>query len=199
MSLKAAWQARISAPSRPELEQAILRITVLSIVTLYVLWFVNRHAPPWLEDQKILVAGLAGWLVLAMGIFAAVWTWPAANGPRRFLGMLADVGAITFGLFLAGSLGAFLVSLYLLIIFGNGFRYGRAYLHVCQFLCLTGLVLVVSMVPWWQYEREVAAGWMISIVVLPLYVAVLAGRIDAARVKAEEALKECVERERRGS
>jgi hypothetical protein len=37
------------------------------------------------------------------------------------------------------------------------------------------------------------------LIVLPFYVGVLAERIDSARVKAEEALKECVERERRGS
>jgi hypothetical protein len=35
-------------------------------------------------------------------------------------------------------------------------------------------------------------------IVLPFYVGALAERINAARVKAEEALKECLERERCG-
>jgi two-component system sensor histidine kinase RpfC len=189
MSLRTSLKARIAAPSGPELEQAILRIVILSIVTLYVAWFVSH-------PETILVGGLAGWLVLALVIFAVVWISPSANRARLVLGMLADVGAVTFGLLLAGRGGATLVGVYFFLIFGNGFRYGRAYLHTCQFLCLAGFGLVVSMVPWWQSEWSVVVGWMISLIVLPSYVGLLADRIDAARVKAEEALKECVERGR---
>jgi hypothetical protein len=52
------------------------------------------------------------------------------------------------------------------------------------------------MVPWWQHEPGVFLGWMFAMIVLPFYVSVLVVRINAARVKAEEALKECIERER---
>jgi hypothetical protein len=38
---------------------------------------------------------------------------------------------------------------------------------------------------------------MVLMIVLPSYVGALVGRIDAARLKAEEALKQCVERGRR--
>jgi hypothetical protein len=71
---------------------------------------------------------MASWLVLALGILAAVWLWPAVNRPRRFLGMFADAGAITFGLSLAGRSGNVMVASYLFTIFAHGFRYGRAYL-----------------------------------------------------------------------
>jgi two-component system, sensor histidine kinase RpfC len=207
MSLRASLKAHISASSGPELEHAILRIAILSIVTLYATWFVSHlhhgvpsfgaESTPWTEDDKLLVGGLASWLVVALGIFAVVWMSPAANRARRVLGMVADVGAITFGLLLAGKVGAVLVGTYLFLIFGNGFRYGRAYLHMCQFLSLAGFGLVVSMVPWWQHEWDVVAGWMVLMIVLPSYVGALVGRIDAARLKAEEALKQCVERGRR--
>jgi two-component system, sensor histidine kinase RpfC len=192
MNLSAALRARLSVPSGDELGQAILRIGLLSVVTLYAWWL---RVPPWDEHDTILLTGLAGWLILAIGIFAAIWISPAANAPRRVLGILADAGAVTFGLFLAGESGAMLVGLYLFITFGNGFRYGRSYLFLCQFLCLTGFVLVELMVPWWRHHQVVAMGWMISMIVLPFYVGSLAERANAARVKAEEALKEYVERE----
>jgi two-component system sensor histidine kinase RpfC len=110
--------------------------------------------------------------------------------------MLADAGTITFGLFFADESGVVFVWAYLFIIFGNGFRYGRAYLLICQALCLTGFLLVAVMVPWWQHERGVVLGWMLSMIVLPVYVSALGMRINAARMKAEEALRECIERER---
>jgi hypothetical protein len=207
VNLRALLKARISASLGPELEQAILRIALLSMVTLYAAWVVGRlhhgvpsfgaESIPWTEDETILVGGLAGWLVLALGIFAVVLVSPAANRARRVLGMLVDVGAITFGLLFAGKGGAGLVGIYFFLIFSNAFRFGRAYLHMSQSLCLAGFGLVVSIVPWWQHEVEVVVGWMFLMIILPLYVWVLTDRIKAARVKAEEALKECVERERR--
>jgi len=207
MNLRASLKARISASSGPELQQAIVRAIMLLMTTLYAAWFVSRlhygipsfgdENIPWTEEEKILVGGLSGWLVLALGIFAVVWISPATNRARCVLGMLADVGAITFGLLLADDGGAVFVGIYLFLIFGNGFRFGRAYLHICQFLCLAGFGLVVSMVPWWQHEWNVAMGWMCSMMVLPFYVGLLFDRINAARAKSEEALKECVERGRR--
>ena len=95
-----------------------------------------------------------------------------------------------------GDSGAVFVGAYLSVIFSHGFRFGRVYLYVCQCLCLTGFVLVVSMVPWWGHEPAVMAGWLVSMIVLPFYVGALAERINAQRVSAEEALKECIERER---
>jgi two-component system, sensor histidine kinase RpfC len=149
------------------------------------------------EHDKMLRQGLTAWLILAIAILATIWIWPTTNITRRLLGMLADVGAITFGLFLAGESGAVFVGAYLFIIFGEGFRYGRAYLFACQFLSLTGFMLVVVGVPWWQGEMAVAEGWIVSMIVLPFYVATLAERMNVARVKAEAALRECVQRERR--
>src|SRR6476620_8055986 len=112
------------------------------------------------------------------------------------LGILADVGALTFGLFVMGEGGVVLVGVYFFIIFGSGFKYGRLYLYVSQLLCLIGFVLVVSMVSWWQHELLVAVALIIWMMILPAYVDALAERVNVARMKAEEALKECIERQR---
>lgn len=197
MSLPAAFRARLSGPPNAELELAIVLIVLVGLVTLYICWLVSRRAPPVVERDRVLLTGLAGWLILAIGIFAAIRIWPAANVPRRVLGTVADAGVITFGLFLAGESGVLFVGAYLFIIFGNGFRYGRAYLYLCQLLCLMGFMLVALKVPWWRHEPGVALGWMVSMLVLPFYVSAFVAHLNAARVRAEEALKDCVERERR--
>jgi two-component system sensor histidine kinase RpfC len=147
----------------------------------------------------ISLTGLAAWFAVAIGIFASIRIWPAPSVTRRVLGMLADVGAVTFALILTGESGVVLVGAYLFIIFGNGFRFGRVYFHVSQIFSLMGFVLVLLMAPWWQHELVVGMSWLLWMIVLPFYVGVLAERINQARLRAEEALKECIERERRGS
>lgn len=199
MSFAATLHTRRFGPSGIEFEEAVIRIALLGLITLFLWVHVSGPGAPLAEHDQVLLAGLAGWLTLAVGIFAVIWTWPAANGPRRLLSMVVDVGAITFGLFLAGESGAVFVGAYLFIIFGKGFRYGRAYLFACQILSLIGFMVVVASVRWWQGEMAVAEGWIVSMIVLPCYIATLAERMNAARVKAEEALKECVDRERRVS
>jgi two-component system sensor histidine kinase RpfC len=168
-------------------------------VTVFVLWSVSRHTPNS-GDDGLVVECLTGWLLLAIGILIAVWMWPAANMPRRVLGMLADVGAITFALFFMGSGGAILVGTYLFLILGNGFRYGNVYLHVCQVFCLVGFALVAWSVEWWKFQAPaVVAGWMLVLITIPIYVGTLAHRLRAALWEAQQALKDCIGREARGS
>lgn len=181
--------------SRNELEQALLRAAIFLIITLDVWWYIRRdgHLD---EPGQMLLTGLAGWLILAIGIIASMWMWPALNVSRRVLGLVGDVGAITLLLSLTGGEGAVYVWVYLFIIFGNGFWYGRYYLHLCQFLCLIGFGVVLVISSWWSHQLTVGFGWLMAITVLPSYVGVLTERTNEARVKAEGALKECVERQR---
>jgi two-component system sensor histidine kinase RpfC len=63
---------------------------------------------------------------------------------------------------------------------------------------LAGFSLVLVVSPFWSKHVGIGLGFLIALIVLPFYVGVLAERLKAERAKAEEALKECIERERRG-
>jgi two-component system sensor histidine kinase RpfC len=128
MNLGAALRARLSARSDCEHVQASVRVVIIGLITAFMWGRSASSAAGLVGDDKLLLLGLAGFFMLATGIFVAIWIWPAVNVPRRALGILADAAAISFALFLAGESGVGLVSFYLLIIFGNGFRYGRRYL-----------------------------------------------------------------------
>jgi two-component system, sensor histidine kinase RpfC len=194
MNRIAALRARLKGRSDSEHEQAILRIMLLGLITIYM-W--GRSAvPPLPEDDRILLIGLLGFFMLAIGIFVAIYIWPAPNVPRRVVGMVADVGAITFALFLAGESGVGLVGAYLFVILGNGFRYGVRLLFVCQALCLVGFIPVILVAPWWREHPYIGWGLMLTLIVIPNYVSTLLKRIQESRAKAEQALKECLARER---
>src|SRR4030095_14756169 len=86
-----------------------------------------------------------------------------------------------------GEGGAVIIGVYLFITFGNGFRYGRSYLHACQVMSLVGFGLVVLLSDFWRQEMSLSIGIALSIVVLPFYVGVLAQRITEAKQRADEA------------
>ena len=64
---------------------------------------------------------------------------------------------------------------------------------------VVGFSLVLAVSPFWSNHAAIGVACLVALIVLPFYVGVLAERINAERVKAEVALKECIERERRGS
>ena len=170
-----------------EHEQAILRIVIVAVVLLYMAVTYVPRSDAGGHSEILLVEGLAAALIFAIGLFAAICAGPSVNVPRRFVGMLADAGAATFCMFLAGESGVSMVGVYLFITFGNGFRYGRSYLFACQLLCLIGFTAVLMFAPYWNAHQVAGWGLMTALVVLPLYVSTLLKRIQEARQRAEEA------------
>jgi two-component system sensor histidine kinase RpfC len=191
-------KAVIATAPRQELEAATLRVFIAGIILAYVSWYVLRDGTVGPEENEVLAVTsgfFAFSVLLTLGILAA----PRVSPPRRFLGMAVDNAVITYCLIRMGEGGSAILFAYLFITFGNGFRYGRFYLHACQLMGLAGFLLVLVVSPFWSQHVGIGLGFLIALIVLPFYVGVLAERINAERVKAEEALKECVERERRGS
>jgi two-component system sensor histidine kinase RpfC len=101
--------------------------------------------------------------------------------------MVADNAVTSYCLIQTGEPGAVIIGVYLFITFGNGFRYGRRYLHACQILSLAGFALVMVMSEFWRAEMSLSIGIVISMLVLPFYVGVLAERITEAKKRADEA------------
>jgi two-component system sensor histidine kinase RpfC len=196
MNPATALQGRLSGRSDSEHEQAILRIAIIGLITLFMWARPTPSDAGSAGDGKLLLLGLGISLMLSIGIFVAIWLWPGSNAARRVVGMLADVGTVTFALSLAGESGVGLVGVYLFIIFGNGFRYGRSYLLLCQVLCLVGFISVILAAPWWRDSPYIGWGLMYSILVLPVYISTLLKRMEQAHAKTERALEECLERSR---
>jgi two-component system sensor histidine kinase RpfC len=107
--------------------------------------------------------------------------------PRRLLGIVADNIVNTYFMLVMGERGAIVVGIYLFITFGNGFRYGRLYLHICQAFSLLGFAFVLYASDFWSNHLAVGLGFLMAMLVLPFYVGVLAERINEAKKKADEA------------
>lgn len=178
---------RLSAGvDRPELEQALLRVCIGGAVMLYLFWYTLLDGS--IEPQEYAVLWVSvGFFAFGLGLTTVVLTVRGVSVSRRYLGMIADNAVTTFCLYQMGEGGAVVIGVYLFITFGNGFRYGRKYLHVCQALGLIGFTSVLAFSSFWSQHLAIGIGFLIGLLVLPVYVGVLAQRITEAKRRADEA------------
>jgi two-component system, sensor histidine kinase RpfC len=143
--------------------------------------------------------GALGFIVGFILFAATVVLWslsvPRPSPVRRIVGIAADNAAITYAMLAMGEPAAVVFGAYLFVAFGNGFRYGRAYLSLSQVLALVGFGLVLSVSNFWQKNLTVGMGLLVMLIILPFYVGALAEHLRARHLKTEQALKECLERE----
>jgi two-component system sensor histidine kinase RpfC len=170
----------------PEIEQCLIRLIAGFIVLCAFGWYAASDAQTTEREQIVLVATFA-YFALAILLAACVVGFGGVSRIRRVLGILLDNAGITFFMAMMGEAGAVMFGLYLFIIFGNGFRYGRAYLHACQVISLIGFGSVILLDSHWLNNRTVGFACFAAILVLPFYVSVLAKRITDARKRADEA------------
>src|SRR5207244_2852571 len=112
---------------------------------------------------------------------------PGPNHRRRRAIVWHDMGAISLVMLLAGETGVMLYAIYPWVVIGNGFRYGRWYLHYSQAVALTGFTLVIFLNPYWRNQPMLSSALFLLMLAVPWYVSLLLKRLHAARTEAEAA------------
>lgn len=176
----------LSAARGPELEQSALRAVIGGIVLAYLAWYVLRSGEVPREEAAVLAVAI-GFFVFSVVLTLRILAAPDVSIARRFLGMIADNAVTTFCLIRLGEGGAFVLGVYLFITFGNGFRFGLLYLRACQLLGIVGFALVLILSPFWSKHLAIGSGFLIALIILPLYVGFLTERIKKERKRADEA------------
>ncbi len=93
---------------------------------------------------------MLGFMVLAAGIFVAIVISPGLSPARRVFGAVVDSAATSYFMARTGVNGLPLYVVYLWIIVGNGFRYGKLYLLNTLALSGIGFAIVLYTSPFWQ-------------------------------------------------
>ena len=176
----------VSAAKRPEMEQAALRVVIVGLVLAYLTWYTGRAGAPTTTEQEVLAVAVASFL-FSVALVVRVYSGPQTSIPRRIVGVIFDNAVTSYCLIRMGEGGAVILGVYLFVTFGNGFRYGRVYLHLSQALGLAGFSLVLYLSPFWSQHIAIGAGFLVAMTVLPFYVGVLAERIKEERKKANDA------------
>jgi len=175
--LLAAVHRRLSARTDSEHEQAIIRIL---IVGLFFVFFYFAGKP--------FVAAVAGtYLIISLLMFAWILWLPMVSPLRRVLGIIGDVGVTSVSMAYADNVGAPLVAIYLWVIVGNGFRYGLSYLGISTVIASAGFIVVLLLTPYWEEHALLGLSLLLTIGIIPLYMATLVRKLHQAVKAADEA------------
>lgn len=94
---------------------------------------------------------------------------------------------LTVFLLLLGEAAPLGVALYLFTILGFGFRIGPKYLRICQAASIAGFAIVPLFVPFFHLHLLDWASYLITLILVPAYAAVLLRKLHEARTVAEHA------------
>jgi len=182
-SILANFRARLAARPDTEHEQAIVRILIGIVLFLYLL-------PPALLGQEadlLLLSAMVGYLVLCCAILGLICLSSTVSPARRAVAAFIDIGFSTAFMCYLGEYGSPLYVAYLLIIFGHGFRYGKAYLYNSLGLSVFGFSLVLTVTDYWARNRMLGLGLLVGMILLSLFVGKLVTRLFASLRREEEA------------
>jgi two-component system, sensor histidine kinase RpfC len=184
--MKSGYQRLTAGCEAVELEQALLRLMIGTAFLLYLTYLTvaNQNAGSFDTLGFMMVAIFE---VLSVLVIASILYHKRTSIPRRLAGAWLDIGGVTAFLAHSSEIGIVLVGVYLWVIFGNGFRYGKNYLYHSQVLSIISVLYVSQTSPYWIAHGDIGVGFIIMLIILPLYVAKLINRLQEAKTRAEVA------------
>lgn len=184
-SIRMLWRRFANRPDAEHLQISI-RLAIVSIAMLYFFsaYFENSANNP---DYVL----LAHWAVsiafaVTIALLVALLINPGTSIPRRIVGMLHDITAISTAMFLGEGSAAGVAAIYLWVTLGNGFRYGTKYLYGCALLSFVGFGAVVVYSDYWHQQSMLSLNVLILLAAIPPYV----GRLLTSLQNAKAELKQ---------
>lgn len=146
-----------------EREQAKVRIVLVGLTVLAV---GARLQDFWPSPAWLLM--VAAYFVVSLILFRWVQTSPTSPAWRRYVMNIGDTCAITYALVSVGPEGLPLVSLYLWITLGNGFRFGPFALVISAMLSTAGFGVAYLAKPEVFGNTYIAAALLAVLVLVPI-------------------------------
>ena len=169
-----------------EFDQIKVRFAIEMICLVYLLIFIfwDRTLT---DDELVWVFPITIVLSLTAGGFAWMLLRPGTNHLRRRATVVLDMVAISWAMALGGETLAPAFALYPWVILGNGFRYGRWYLHYSQIVGAAGFAGVLLLSEFWRSQLMTGVSLMLVLILVPWYAAALISRLHAASQRLQEA------------
>ncbi len=176
-----------NARSNGEFQQAVIRLVILSAITVYfsLHYIITKQAN--ILDQPI------GFLTIydftAILILYSFKIIPGVSHTRRSFTLLADLTLLSFTLHIGGDEATLCFSVYLWLIIGYGMRFGQKYLLAGTIIGVIEFSVVIITTDYWVEQRTAGVGLLIGLIVLPIFFSVLLSKLTKAKAAAEEANK----------
>ena len=179
-------QSKIVLERNTEIEQSLLRIIVVTILTSYTTLLAARSQLPAEIGYWSIIAS-SSYLLVAIFMFFAV-TFEFVNASlRRIAGMCCDIAMVTVGIHSLSEYGVPLFAFYLWISIGNGFRFGVAYLLISTILSIIAFSILSVYTPYWKAESAFEWLGFLLLTIVPAYFFVLLRRLQFEKIRAQAA------------
>src|SRR5262245_5967822 len=169
-----------------ELDQVKVRFAIEIIALGYLL--ISFLWDRTLTDREL--AGV-GWLLIMLGVACADLVWillrPGIHHLRRRIKVLTDLWAVAVTMCIAGETAAVLYAIFPWVILGNGFRFGRWYLHYSQLVGIAAFSTVLLVSEFWRGQPVIGIALLLVLLAVPWYAAALISRLHAASQRLQEA------------
>jgi len=179
-----SMRGKIASRPDTEHEQAFVRVLVAAVLGLYLIDIPDlaRGAVLRIDVLVYLV-----YFVLSASVLVSALLSDRVSQFRRFVGMAADVGMVTWAMsfFEERALALFLV--YVWVTLANGFRFGPRHLLLSLALSVAGFSTVLATSTFWQTHLGEGVGLLLGLLALSLYVLSLVKRMFDALSRAEAA------------
>jgi two-component system sensor histidine kinase RpfC len=154
---------------RPDSEHAqnFVRLVITAIFCSYLGWRMLHGEGS--KASSLTWSILLGELTVAFGLLAMQLRNPGVSHVRRWIGMLADYGAIGAIMCIEGEPVTPLYSVYLWVTVGNGMRYGHRYLRAATALATLSFLCVTRISPYWLANPFLSWGLLLGLAAVPLY------------------------------
>ncbi|AVB16434.1 hybrid sensor histidine kinase/response regulator [Pseudomonas amygdali pv. morsprunorum] len=175
-------------PPRIDLEmtQALLRMAVIATSILYAL---IAYGMGEMSENKLFVilAYCMGFGVVTVGLIIRIAQRPGASGRRRLFALVTDnlAGIVTISVGGEAMLPVYSVMLSMTV--GYGMRYGRNYLLLATGFSMISLMTIIVLTPFLREHHAVAVMMILTMLVLPLFVYFLLGRLHMALEETQAA------------
>lgn len=181
--LKDMLQARPDS----EHEMSLNRLAIVSLILVWLGLATAFGSPSAAEALTIVWLHVLAYSIIAVWLFLNLLKEPGPSPLRRIVGILDDIGLFSLGLHACGEAGAALFPIYLWVIMGYGFRFGRRYLALATVAAVIGFSTMAALTPFWNENPAFTIGILAALVAIPAYAAGLVRSLREAKRIAEEA------------
>jgi two-component system, sensor histidine kinase RpfC len=170
-----------------ETEQALFRIAISALLLVFFLVTDGLTNGAMRPGITVAMFAMSIYVIFAVIILWWMYRFHPNRVALRLIMMGIDLSAISLALYFSGENGAVLFGVYLWVVLGNGFRYGKLYLYVGTAMCLTGFITVFALSDYWAAHRTMGSGWIVGLIILPLFVNRLINRLHVLVEQANKA------------
>jgi two-component system, sensor histidine kinase RpfC len=180
-------RARLSGRADSEHGQALVRLSVIFVVLIYMLARRALGFDPDYERSDVVLLMVATGFVVGSVIFIEILRSPGLSHIRRAVGMLSDYGLMAAAMAYHTEPLAWVYVIVMWVTVGNGLRYGTLYLFIAVAMATSSFGAVIALSDYWKINISLAIGLLIGLAAIPLYLAGLLRDLTRATEEAKRA------------